>query len=613
MEYLEKIEYIIALSFVAAPVVFLLGKINPFLRNLGALMITGVAGWFYLALPSQATFSRTIGGFSIYLGNTPFDWLFAALSVAIFLLTLLFSFSYIRERQNYFYFHFLVTFASVLGILAAKDFLSLFIFWEIMTWSSFMLVLFDRDNGKKPGILYFIFSASGAYAMLVAIFILQNALGSLRMDHVFAGFGQLDAVNRWLVVLFLLAGFGTKAAIMPLHIWAPGAYSESPLSFTAFFSGVLSKMGIFGLALVLFKMVYLLPGGSWLREALAWLGAITSAMATIYAALQNDGKKLLAFSSVAQLGYIITGLAVGTPLAVMAGIFMAIMHGIFKTLLFLAMGAVQYRTGMTNLDELTGLIRRMPVSFLAVLMGIITVAGLPPLGGFVGKWMLYESLIQSHHYFLVILTFFSSTAAYLYCYRLIFSVFLGQEEKEFDHIKEAPFFTMQLPMLVLSGITFVLGVFPGLVMKPIAAAMGNLGFAQVKWNMSVLVNEWGNHIDLITITSAIFTVFLLATIVLTFRNRKRTHYATTKDIHTAGEIPTENENLTFAVDFYQPYTRALGVVLKYKMTSFWNSVGKITEDLGDMIRNVYSGNGQSYVAYTLVFLAVLLAMAEWIF
>lgn len=613
MEYLSQIQWILFISFAGSILVFLAGRVHPYLRNLIILLIPGIVGYGIFIVKNMPLFHLSIGGFSLAWGINEYDFIFAILAVAIMTAALLFSISYIRERQNYFYFNMILTFASVIGILAAKDFLSLFIFWEIMTWSSFLLVLYDGDKGKNPSIIYFIFSASGAYLMLTALLTLQSSIGSLDYSLVFAKFSSISIKHQWMIVLFFIAAFGVKSALMPLHIWAKDAYSLSPMSFTAFFSGVLSKMGIFGFGLVFFKLLHVMDGKEYLLDTIAWLGAITSVMATIYAAIQKDAKKLLAFSSVAQLGYIITALAIGTPLAVMSGLFMAIMHGVFKSLLFLAIGGVEYRTGMSDMDELTGLIRKMPVSFLAVLMGIITVAGLPPLGGFVGKWMLYESLIQSGHYYLVIMTFFSSTAAYLYLYRLIFSLFLGQEEPEFNHIKEVPFVTMQLPMLILAGITFVLGVFPGFLMEPIAESMKVLGFSGVTWKMSILTNEWGNHIDLITITSSIFTVFLFAAIVLTFKNRKRTHYATTKDIHTSGEVPMENENLTFAINFYQPYQRALGPVLKYKMTNLWNIVGRSLEEFFDFIRNIYSGNAQSYAAYTLVFLAILLILSDWIF
>jgi NADH-quinone oxidoreductase subunit M len=234
-------------------------------------------------------------------------------------------------------------------------------------------------------------------------------------------------------------------------------------------------MGVYGLVLVFVTMVSYLPQNLLFREIIAWLGAITAVMGTLWAIFQDDAKKLLAYSSVAQLGYIITGIAVGTELAMMAALFLAVMHGLFKGALFMAVGAVERQAGTTDLTVLTCLIRKMPWTFVTALFAVIALAGIPPLAGFVGKWMLYEAIIINGNYILVILIFFSSTAGFLYAYKILYGIFLGQEEPEFKDVKEAPAL-MVIPMLILAGLLFFLGTFPGYLFKYIDNALVTMGY-----------------------------------------------------------------------------------------------------------------------------------------
>ncbi|MCK5457481.1 MAG: hypothetical protein KAI45_10185, partial [Melioribacteraceae bacterium] len=412
--------------------------------------------------------------------------------------------------------------------------------------------------------------------------------------------------------ILLLVGFGVKSAVMPLHVWAPDSYSISPSPFTAVFSGALSKMGVFGIGIVLFKLAS--QGGYYIyvKEILAWIGGLTALLATFYAVFQTDARKLLAYSSIGQLGYIVVGLAIGTPLSIMSALFLAILHAAFKGALFFATGAVFHRTGTTDMNEVSGLVRKMPYTFLTALMGIIAVSGVPPLGGFAGKWMLYQSLIQSDHYFLVIVVFASSTAAFLYLYRFIFSLFLGQEEKEFADVKEVSWL-MRIPMLSLAIFTLIVGVMPGLLLDPISGAMGYLGVTSSQFETTVIWNAWGNKIDMFTIMNSIGVLFVIAASFITIKGYKNGRYVTTKDIHTSGEIPTENENLTYAVDFYKPFERALGGVLKPSIDKFYKKAAATLEELFDHLRYIYTGNGQTYAMYVVLFLVILIVFSEMIF
>ena len=572
---------------------------------------------FFTNISIGQTFSFQAAGFAFQWGITPLSYVFALIVAGLGLMAAVYAVSAMRNKENtgFFYFNYILTIMSMLGILFSRDLVSFFIFWEIMTWSSYLMVVYQGKDVQTVGIKYFIFSAVGAYAMLMAIVVVYSLTGSMMIDSLVQSFPGFSFDMQLLIPILLLIGFGVKSAMMPLHVWAPGAYSHAPMAYSSVFSGALSKMGIYGMVIVMVSLISHIPEGHWFREVIAWLGGITAVMGTLWAIKQDDAKKLLAYSSIGQLGYIIVGVGIGTPLAMMSGLFLAVMHALFKGTLFMVVGAIERQTGTSNLTEVTGLIRKMPWTFLASLFSIIALAGIPPLGGFISKWMLYESLIGSDHYLLVIVIFFSSTAAFLYCYKFLFGFFLGQEETEWSHVKEAPAM-MVVPMLILAVSTFVLGVFPGLILNPINEAMQTLGYANTQghlWEMSVIFNEWGNQVAMQPIVYTIIGIFLFFLTFLTIKGYKETRYVTTKDISSSGEVPKEHENLTFSMNFMQPFFRAVEPLMRRQIDKYYNGFANGMEALFDFTRRIYTGNGQTYAMYVVIFVVLLLLLKNTIF
>ncbi len=580
-----------------------------------AIIAVGSAVYFFGVMKEGASLSFSLGGFQLTWSLGGFAWIFAMLVAALAALSMIYSISYMKGRDRLGWFYMLYNFSvgAMFGILMARDWVSLFIFWEIMTWSSYLLVIYDRGkvNPDKAGLKYLVFSAIGAYSMITAIVAIASYTGSLQIADTFRMFGSLTLGAKLLIGLLLLVGFGVKAAIMPLHVWAPDAYSSAPMSYTSVFSGALSKMGIYGIGLVVLNM-YLNSGIHIVGNLLAWLGAITALLGTLFAIIQDDAKKLLAWSSVAQLGYIIGGIGLGTKLSVFAGVYLAVLHGAFKATLFMAVGAVERQAGTTKFSELRALVRKMPYTFLSALIAVIALAGIPPLGGFVGKWMLYESMITGGHYVIVILFFAASTAGFLYCYRFLFGIFLGQEEKEYENVKEAPIL-MVLPMLILALFLVVTGTLPGFVFKPIAQSMKAVGFEGVTYHMSILTNNWGNSVYLKYVTWTLVAVFLIFLVIISWVNHRRTKYVTTKDIHTSGEAPSEEDNYHLTLDFFRPFTRAIDPIYRASVMKIYNTIGKGIEDFMDFARKIYNGNAQTYALYVILLMSVLLIFAKFIF
>ncbi len=611
---------IILIFFSGAILSFIINKMVPKFSGYTTFITIAIVSFlFFTQVEINSITQFTLGGVQMQFGVNSYTYIFAILVLGLSLLASLYSIKYMQnnDRLGYFYSNYILTIAGMLGIIFSRDFISFFIFWEIMTWSSYLIVIYDGKHSSKSGMKYMIFSAIGAYAMLSAIVSIKGSYGTFIISEAIEN-GAFNFSENIYIPIMLLVGFAVKAALMPLHVWAPNAYSKSPMSFTAIFSGAMSKMGILGMGIVLASVYsHSTENNAFsvlvLKQVIGWLGGITAVMGTIYALIQTDAKKLLAYSSVAQLGYIIVGLSTGTKLGVMAALFLAIVHAVFKGALFMVVGAVERQTGTTDMTKISGLIRRMPFTFFTALVSIIALAGIPPLGGFVGKWMLYEALItESNNYFLVIVVFFSSTAAFLYSFRFLFGLFLGQEEKETENVKEAPIM-MLIPMVILALILIVTGAFPGVLFEPIAHGMHYLGFSDVNWDMSILVNVWGEESNMAYINLTIGVVFVAIFAFLTIKGYKGTRYVGTKDISSSGEIPTENENLTFQMDFFQPFQRAAAPLYKRSMNKIWNDLGNALEAIFDFTRKIYTGNGQTYALFVVIFLVILLIFKNTLF
>ncbi len=615
---MEMIHIIFLIFLGGAVLTYFAGKVSKVLQDIFFLLSVLVPAYLFFAnvgIGKEVTL--TLGGITLVWGVNHFSWLFSLIVLGLGSMAAIYAIGYMKgkERKGYFYFNFILSIMAMMGILLSLDLVSFFIFWEIMTWSSYLMTVYNGHETQRIGIKYFVFSAIGAYAMLMAIVIVHHVAGSFMIGSMINFYPNMSlSLQIWIPILFLMA-FGVKAALMPLHVWAPDAYSNAPMAYTSVFSGALSKMGIYGMVIVLVTMINQIPQGFWFREVIAWLGGITAVLGTLWAIKQDDAKKLLAYSSVAQLGYIIVGIAIGTELGMLAGLFLAVMHALFKGTLFMVTGAVEKQTGTTNFTEVTGLIRKMPWTFFAALFSIIALAGIPPLGGFVGKWMLYEALITSNHYLLVIVIFFSSTAAFLYCYKFLFGFFLGQEEKEWAHVKEAPV-VMLVPMIIMSVLMFVLGTFPGLILKPINSGLVDLGYIDTfkhLWNTSIIFNAWGDHVVLQPILYYIIAIFVFFALFLTWKGHKTTRYVTTKDISSSGEVPAEDENLTFSVGFMQPFLRAVAPAMRRQIDKYYTGIADGLESLFEFMRRIYTGNGQTYAVYVIVFVVVVLLFKSVLF
>lgn len=322
----------------------------------------------------------------------------------------LYSFGYVRGFYGRKYVGVLAAFfnglllATTLVFSASNAFFFL-IAWELMALSAYALVSFEHEKAesRNAGVLYFIMSHIGTGCLILGFLLLFQASGGYGFEGFRSAAGQMSPERRDAAFLLFLAGFGVKAGIVPLHIWLPEAHPVAPSNASALLSGILIKTGIYGLIRVLFDFLGTPP--NWWGVTILTIGTISAVLGVLYALMEHDLKRLLAYHSIENIGIILMGLGASlmflstlhpvlAALALIAGLYHTINHALFKALLFLGAGAVLHATHTRNMEELGGLIKRMPWTAFFFLMGAVAISALPPLNGFISEWLTYQSLLQ---------------------------------------------------------------------------------------------------------------------------------------------------------------------------------------------------------------------------
>jgi NADH-quinone oxidoreductase subunit M len=504
-----------------------------------------------------------------------------------------------------------------MGVLFARDFLTLFIFWELMTWTSFYLISAGKKKmAGKAAYRYLILSAAAAYSFLMAVIFIFQKTGSFAFEPA-AEFLLNNAAPQSILLLAAISlPFLVKAGIFPLHVWVKDAHGNAPKEFSPFLSGMLLKVGIYGLVLVFHQLSFFkiientisyrgLPLMSYL---FALLGAVTIVTGTILAIRQEDMKKLIAYSSISQMGYIIIGIAIATPLGFSGSMLHLMNHLIFKSTIFLALAAVIYRTGTTKMYEMGGLIFRLPLTFAAYLTAIIALAGIPPTNGFISKWVLYQALIEKGYIFLALAAFFGSIASFMYVFKPLSTVFLGQLKPQHAEIKEVPLL-MKIPMLILIGVIVLFGVFPGIQMNIITQISGYLGIESVNYSLYSIQGAFGawNSIYIFNIFSAGFVIALLV-----FGSAKKSKLVGLLDTYSSGEYVTDPESYHYAYHYYRPFDRMFDNLAAKSLTGFYETLTANFVKSGQSFRRIFAaGRVQNYALYS-VLLFVILAAVGWI-
>ena len=452
---------ILALLSITASLAFILALVKPVMWN-GEI----IAYWMGGRVPA--------GGYAIgiALEVDALSLFFALLvSVAVFV-SGVYSIQYMHHDDNEreYYTLFLMLGGGVMGLVLSGDLFNMFIMVEILTFAAVALTAF-RNTAKgalEAAFKYLVVGSIGSTCILVGTSMLYaqaHTLNLAQLAQVISG--NLNTATKVAFAL-LFVGFGTKAFIVPFHPLAADAHGAAPASISVMISGVLTKSGIYGIIRLTYFLFQTMNLGT-MQFLLVFIGSLSMFICVTMALAQHDFKRLLAFHSISQIGYVLTAVGLCTALGVSAGLYHAMNHTLFKGLLFLAAGAVLHETGTTDLGKLGGLSKKMPHTTVLFLIGAFSISGIPPFNGFASKWMIYQATYQKAvesgnigFLLVTIIALVTSVLTLASFVKVSQSVFFGQLPRELENVKEVSF-GMRLAMGIFALLCVLTGLFPNLV------------------------------------------------------------------------------------------------------------------------------------------------------
>jgi multicomponent Na+:H+ antiporter subunit D len=333
-----------------------------------------------------------------------------------------------------------------LGVTLCGDYLTLYIFWEMMAFSSVFLVWYRKKRRSiEAGFRYLLVHTAGGLVLLAGIFLRYQNIHDL-------SFVQIATNGATFADYLIMIGFMLNAAVPPIHAWLPDAYPEASVTGAVFMCAFTTKTA-----------VYVLARGFPGFEALAILGAIMTVYGVGYAAIENDARRILAYHIVSQVGYMVCGVGIGTAMAVNGAVSHAYAHIIYKALLFMGAGAVLEMTGISKLNELGGLYRRMPLAMIFTVIGGISISGFPFTSGFISKSMIIAAAGESHRIGLLLMMTLAAVGTFLSVgIKLPYFIWFGKDSGV--EAKDAPW-NMNLAMGIAAFLCFFIGIYPDYLYK----------------------------------------------------------------------------------------------------------------------------------------------------
>lgn len=414
-------------------------------------------------------------GFILRIGDIKLDLVLTATPLGSFILMFAMGFGLLivlyslrsmsqASHQSEYYGAVLVTIGGTAGILLSNHLLFLLIFWEIVTASLYLLITTGGRNSNFAATKSFAMIGASDAAFMLGLFIVWALSGTFVISDISLTTNSTLAI---IAFLLLMTAAITKAGALPLHTWLPTSGEYAPASVMALLPAAIDKLlGIYLLVIVV-REVFVLESAA-LSAILALIGAATVIIAVMIAMVQHNLKKLLSYHAISQVGYMVLGIATMTPVGIAGGVFHMLNNAIYKCCLFLCGGAVEQQTGTAELDRLGGLGRKMSLTFTTCLIAALSISGIPPLNGFVSKWMVYQGVIQmgtvqgggAAKLWPIWLTcaLFGSALTLASFVKLIHSTFLSRLPDELKDVKEvSPLQTF--PMIVLATLCVIFGVF----------------------------------------------------------------------------------------------------------------------------------------------------------
>ena len=408
--------------------------------------------------------------------NLRLDGLSFAIAFSIIFLSILsafYSVGYMEHEHDlpFYYANYLFFFAGMLGVVLSADMLQFYIFWELMLIPSYFLIAFwgTPEKALRIAIKYFIFMHIGALAILVGILLTYINVGTFDMLQIVHT--SIPSYYSLLIFGLLLFGFLVKMAVFPFHTWLPDAHAEAPTPISVLLSGVMIETAAY--AIIRFcAIITPIPYHTY-----AWwltlLGAVTIIYGGLMALVQTDIKRLLAYSSVSQMGYVFFGLATFTYIGFTGSMFHIINHAMAKGLLFMVAGLIMHTTGIRNIEQLGGLGRKWPAVGVFGFIGALSIAGAPPMGGFFSEWLIFSGAVSAGFLIPLGLALIGGILSAGYMLRFLWKVFLGPEHSDFSQV-EKPSYWMVVPIGILGFFAVFFGVFPEFGLHAIVPLLNNL-------------------------------------------------------------------------------------------------------------------------------------------
>jgi len=408
----------------------------------------------------------SIGGwqppFCINLVAGPVGVLFSAIIALVGLLVSIYALNYIKEgATEKYHMLYLLLLTGATGVVLTGDIFNLFVFFEILCISSYALVAYLREkSGIESAVKYLIQGAVGSSLLLIGIGLLYGQFGTLNMADIAEKITSVSPVSLFVPMVLLITGLGVEAAIFPLNAWLPDAHSSAPSSISAILSGIAIEVGLYAVARIIFTIF----GASSIFLFLAFLGILTLLIGEMCAFSQNNIKRMLAYSSIGQIGLILFALAIATSYGVTGGLFQLVSHTLSKALLFLAAGYMIYQTGSMEISALEGMGKKMPLTCLAFTVGAFSLVGLPPFIGFPSKFLIVRAALATKETFLFAalgLALLGTVIEGAYFFRVV-QVLYFKADMPNPGKKEAPV-TALIPMFIFVVLIVVVGIYPKLV------------------------------------------------------------------------------------------------------------------------------------------------------
>ncbi len=406
----------------------------------------------------------------IEIAIEPVSALMAVLITGIYLLIALFSCRALKkeineEARGWFYVEFLLCMTAMLGLVITHDIFNMYVFIEVVGISACALVVSKGDRASTEASLkYLILATIGSGFVLLAIGMLYMITGHLNMR--FAGMVLAQNAGHyphliWIMLTLFVVGFGIKSALFPLHLWLPDAHSSAPSPSSAVLSSLVVKVYI----IALFKLFFIVFGNEFYQQSnirflLMILGGSAMLFGSFFAFVQLDLKRRLAYSTVAQLGYIYLGLGLATPWAIVAAFFHLVVHALMKTCLFLCAGAIHYQTGEKKVTRLRDVGFKMPLTAASFSVAAFSMVGIPLTGGFISKYLLAVGSMEASQAYFIALIVLSGLLNAAYYFPIIWEFYFasaGTASGERVFRKERIPFSMQLPIVVTAALIIVLG------------------------------------------------------------------------------------------------------------------------------------------------------------